>query len=102
MQMSTKLSKQDTAIVDSGASGWYFTPDAPVSNVNKTAAIIRVSTAMGQAQTSQASYKLPLHDLPPGLFGYIMSGFTHNIFGIGNTTMKQPQLQACGVTNGTP
>ena len=49
--MSTKLAKQDTDVVDSGAIGWYFTPDAPVSNVNKTAATIRVGKAMGQAQT---------------------------------------------------
>ena len=31
---------RDIAIVDSGASGWYFTPDAPVSNVNPHAAKI--------------------------------------------------------------
>ena len=84
MQMATKLAKQDTAIVDSRASEWYFTPDAPVSNVNKTAATIRVGTATVQAQKSEASCKLPLPDLPPGLFGHIMSGFTHNMFGISN------------------
>ena len=84
MRMATKLAKQDTYIVDLGASGWYFTPDAPVSNANKTTAIIHVGTATGQAQTSQASFELPLPDLPPGLFGHIMSGFTHNIFGIGH------------------
>ena len=88
MQISTKLAKQDTDNFDPGASGWYFTPDAPVSNVNKTAAIIHVGTSAGQAQTSQASCKLPLHELPPGLFGHIMSGFTHNIFGIGNICDK--------------
>ena len=82
--MATKLAKQDTAIVDSGASGWYFTPGAPVSNVNNAAATIRVGTATGQAQTSEASCQLPLPDLPPGLFGHIMPGFTHNILGIGN------------------
>ena len=49
MRMATKLAKQDTAIVDSGASGWYFTPDAPVFNVNKTAATIRAGTETGQA-----------------------------------------------------
>ena len=84
MQMSTKLAKQDTAVVDSGASGWYFTTDAPVSNVNKTAATIRVGIATGQAKTSEASCELPIPDLPPGLFGHIMSGFAHNLFGIGN------------------
>ena len=86
--MSTKLSKLDMAIVDSGASGWYFTPSAPVSNGNKTAATIRVGTATGQAQTSEASCELPLPDLTPGLFGHIMPGFTHNIFGFGNLCDK--------------
>ena len=82
--MATKLAKQDTDIVDSGASGWYFTPGAPVSNMNKTVAKIRVGAATGQAQTSEASCKLPLPDLPPGLFGHIMHGFTHNPLGIGD------------------
>ena len=84
VQMATKLAKQGTDIVDSGASGWYVTPGAPVSNVNNAAATIRVGTAMGQAQTSEASCELPLPDLPPGLFGHIMHGFTHNLLGIGN------------------
>ena len=78
--MATKLAKNDTAIVDSGASGWYFTPGSPVSNVNKTAATTHVGTATGQAKTSEASCELPLPDLPPGIFGHIMPGFTHNIF----------------------
>ena len=86
--MTTKPSKQDTAIVDSGASGWYFTPDAPLSNVNKTAATIRVRTATGQAQEYEVSCKFPLTDLPPGLFGHVMSGFTQNIFGNGNICDK--------------
>ena len=88
VRMATKLAKQDTAIVDSGASGWYFTPGAPVSNVNKTAATIRVGTETGQAQTSEAYCKLTLPSLPPGLFGHIMSGFTHNSFSIGNLCDK--------------
>ena len=29
------------------------------------------------------SVLLPLPDLPPSLFGHIMSGFTHNLFGVG-------------------
>ena len=59
MQLSTKLSRQDRDIVDSVASGWYFTPDAPLSNLNKTAATISVGTATGQAQTSEAYCELP-------------------------------------------
>ena len=92
MKMAIKLAKQDTANVDSGASEWYFTSDVPVSNVNKTAATIRVGTATGQVQTYEASCKLPLRDLPPGIFGHIMSGFTHNIFGIGNLCDKYCKL----------
>ena len=88
MRMAAKLAKQDTAIVDLVASRWYFTPDAPVLNVNKTAATIHVGMATGQAQISEASCELPLPDLPPGLFQHIMSGFTHNLFGIGNICDK--------------
>ena len=92
MRMATKLSKQDTAIVNSGASGWYFTPDAPVSNANKTAATIRVGTETGQAQESEASCKLPLPDLPTGLFGHVMSRFKHNLLGIWNLCDKDCRL----------
>ena len=88
VRMATKLAKQDTAIVDSGARGWYFTPGAPVSNVNKTAATIRVGTKTSQAQKSEASCEWPLPDLPPEIFGNIMPGFTYNLFGIGNTCDK--------------
>ena len=75
LRMATKLVKQDRSIVDSIASGSYFTPNAPVSNMNKTAATIRIGTAMGQAQESEASCEFPIPDLSPGLFGHIMSGF---------------------------
>ena len=51
--MARKLKKKDTAIfddkdmaiMDSGASGWSFIPDALVSNVNAQAPQIRVGTA---------------------------------------------------------
>ena len=88
MQMATKLDKQDTAIVDSGAIGWYFTPDAPVSNMNKTEVMICVGTATGQAQESEAFWESPLPDLSPGLFGHFMYGSKHNLLGIGNLCDK--------------
>ena len=74
--------------MDPGASEWYFTPDAPVSNVNKTVSTIRVGTTTGQAQESEASCELTPPDLPPGLFGHVMSGFKYNILGIGNLCDK--------------
>ena len=88
MQMATKLDKQDTAIVDSGAIGWNFTPESLVPNANKTAATIRVGTATGQTQESEASCELPHPDLPLGLFVNVMSGFKHNLLGIGNLCDK--------------
>ena len=78
--------------MDSGASGWYFTPGAPVSNVNNATATISVGTETGQAQTSEASCELPLPDMPHGLFGHIMPGFTHNLLGIGNICDKYCKL----------
>ena len=76
------------AIVDSGASGWYFKPGAPVSRLNQTAGKIRVGTAVGHAVESAASCELPLPDIPPGLFGHIMPGFRHNLLGTGNLCDK--------------
>ena len=78
----------NTAIVDSGASGWYFNPGAPVSRVNQAAEKVRVGTAVGHAVESEASCKLPLPDIPPDLFGNIMPGFRHNLLGIGNLCNK--------------
>ena len=74
---------RDTAIVESGASGWYLIPDAPVSNVNPHAAKICVGTATDQPQFSSASCKFPFDGMPPCLFGHIMLAFWHNLLGIG-------------------
>ena len=65
----------NTAIVDSGASGWYFKPGSPVSRVNQAAEKVRVGTAVGHTVESAASCKLPQPDIPPDLFGHIMPGF---------------------------
>ena len=92
MRMATRLAKQDTAIVDLRASGWYFTPDSPVSNVNKTSATICVGTATGQAQEYEVYCELTLPDLPPGLFGHVMYLFKHNLLGIGNICDKDCKL----------
>ena len=73
----------ETAIVDSGAMGWYLRPDAPVSAVDPAAEKIRVGTANGHVEESAASCELPLPGMPPGLFGHIMSAFKHNLIGIG-------------------
>ena len=64
-----------TAIVDSGASGSYFKPGAPVSDINRVTAKICVDTATDQVEESADSCKLPLPGIPLGLFGHVMSGF---------------------------
>ena len=78
----------NTAIGDSGASGWYFKPGAPVSRVNQAAEKIRVGTAFGHEVELAASCELPLPDIPPDQFGHIMPGFRHNLLGIGNLCDK--------------
>ena len=78
----------NTAILDSGTSGWYFKPGAPVSRVNQAAGKIRVGTAVGHAVESAASCELPLPDIPTDLFDHIMPGFRHNLLGIGNLCDK--------------
>ena len=74
---------KNTAIVNLGASGWYFTPDAPLSKVDAQASKIRVGTATGQPQVSTASCELPIKGIPTGIFGHIMPSFHHNLLGIG-------------------
>ena len=74
---------RDTEIVDLGASGWYFTPDTPVSKVDAQDPTIRVGTATGQPQVSAASCELPIKGIPAGMFDHIMPSFRHNLLGIG-------------------
>ena len=54
-RVAIKNSKKDVAIVDSGASGIYLTPEAPKKQVDWYAADIQVGTSSGQLQTSSAS-----------------------------------------------
>ena len=89
--MAAKLKKKkraifddrDTVIVNLGASGCYFTPDAPVSKMYAHAPIIQVGTAKSQPQVSTASCELPIEGTPAGMFGHIMPSFRHNLLGIG-------------------
>ena len=78
----------NTAIIYSGASGWYFKPGAPVSRANQAAEKLLAGTAVDHAVESAASCELPLPGIPPDLFGHIMPGFRHNLLGIGNLCDK--------------
>ena len=52
------LNLLNTAIVDAGASGLYFMPDAPVTNVKEDAPKITVGTASGQPFVSKATCEM--------------------------------------------
>ena len=83
--MAIKNSKKGVAVVDSGASRIYLTPEDPKNQVNWSAPAIKVGTASDKPQTSSASCKLDLPGLPKHLptLGHIMPGFHHNLLGIG-------------------
>ena len=77
------------AIVDSGASGIYLTPESPEKQVNLSTPAIKVGTASDKPQTSSASCKLDLPGLPkdPPTSGYVIPGFHHNLLGIGEVSL---------------
>ena len=81
----TQLTPASTGIIDSGATGIYFAPDAPVSDKDPQAPPITVGTATGQVQRSSASATLALPQLPSDFprTGHIMPGFQHTIIGVG-------------------
>jgi hypothetical protein len=74
----------ESGIADSGSTGYYFGPDAPVSNNDATASTIEVQVANGTPLQSIASAKLAsVPDLPAASrVGHIMPGFPHNLIGL--------------------
>ena len=52
---SPKILPHHTGITDSGASGFYFAPDAPVTNYNPQALAVGVRVANGQPECSVAN-----------------------------------------------
>ena len=73
-----------TAIADTGATGHYFMPTAPVADINHTAPSTTVRTATGQHTSSSATAHLTLPCLPTAArLGHVMPGFTNNLISIG-------------------
>ena len=70
-----------TAIVDTGASNFYLTPSAPVTNLNPSATAVTVSDASGKQHCSSAQAKILLN--LPDRNAKIMPSFQHNLMGIG-------------------
>ena len=71
----------DTAVADTGASGFYLTPNAPCSNVNPNALKIVVGTTSGSPHRSSAACDILLSNLPTTT-GHIMPNFQHNLIGV--------------------
>ena len=78
------LPPQETDIVDAGASGLYFTPEAPVMNINEWAPKITVGSVSGQPFVSKSACEMARPELKGrlALDGHVMPGFKHNLAGI--------------------
>ena len=74
-----------TGIADSGASSFYFAPDAPVANYNSLAPTIGVRVANGLPERSVASATLASASSLPraAMSGHVMPSFPHTLIGLG-------------------
>ena len=74
-----------TAIIDTGASNHYFTPNAPLSCIDSTAPHTTIRTATGETKTSTAftCFALPTHIPTAACTGHIIPGFTNNLISLG-------------------
>jgi hypothetical protein len=79
---STQL---QTGIADSGASGFYFAPGAPVANYNPAAPKVSVRVANGHPESLVASATLAsVPSLPQdSMVGHVMPTFPHSLIGLG-------------------
>ena len=72
------------AIADTGASGHYFLPEPPLTNINSHAPRTTIRTATGQPLYSTSTVTLNLPTIPPVTQqGHIVPGLTHNLVSIG-------------------
>ena len=81
----TLLSPSDTGIADSGASGIYFAPDAPVANLDRPAPTVGVQVANGFPKKSVTSATLASAlPLPQAsMLGHVLPSFPHTLLGLG-------------------
>jgi hypothetical protein len=82
---STQLPpNNDSGIADSGLTGFYFGPNAFVSNNDATAPTIEVQVATVTPVGSIASAKLAsVPNLPASIqVGHVMPSFPHNLIGL--------------------
>jgi hypothetical protein len=74
-----------TGIADSGATDFYFAPNAPVTNYNPQAPTVGVRVAKGRPERSVASATLAsVPSLPQAsMTGHVMPAFPHTLIGLG-------------------
>ena len=77
--------QQATSIIDSGATDFYFSADASIVNIDRSAPKVTVGTATGQSQKSTVTGELNFPKLPSGfpVTGHIMPGFRHTLICVG-------------------
>ena len=82
---SPNIPPSHTGIADSGASSFYFAPDAPVANYNALAPTVGVRVANGRPEHSVASATLASASSLPqaALSGHVMPSFPHTLIGLG-------------------
>jgi len=70
-----------TGITDSGASGFYFAPNAPVTNYNPQAPTVGVRVANGRPERLVASATLASASSLPqaAMSGHVMPSFPHTL-----------------------
>ena len=80
-----KILLPHTGIADSGASGFYFAPDAPVTNYNPQAPTVGVRVAKGRPECLVTSATLAsAQSLPQAaMSGHVMPFFPHTLIGLG-------------------
>jgi hypothetical protein len=74
-----------TGIADSGATDFYFVPDAPVINYNPQAPTVGICVANGRPKRLLASATLAsVPSLPQAsMTGHVMPAFPHTLIGLG-------------------
>ena len=82
-QPSSSLPKSHLGVVDSGASGFYFSKNAPVTHLNTSTPRIQVKIANGIKLTSSATAQINHKHIPPAArHGHVMEDFPRTLIGI--------------------
>jgi hypothetical protein len=80
---ASSLPKSHIGVVDSGASGIYFSKKAPVTHLITSAPRIRVKIANGTKLTSSATAQLNHKPIPPAArHGHVMDNFPRTLINI--------------------